>query len=81
MDQSARSAMAAKAQTLYRPFPRSAASVPPTAETGMVILVAGIGIGIGTGGAALSAGTAFIPASVVAGWGAGLQVREDPWAW
>lgn len=77
MDQSARSAMAAKAQTLYRPFPRSAASAPPTAETGMVILVAGIG----TGGAALSAGTAFIPASVVAGWRAGLREGEDPWAW
>ena len=52
--------MAAKAQTLYRPFPRSTASAPPAAQAGMVILVAG------TGDAAQSAGTAFIPASVVA---------------
>jgi hypothetical protein len=37
MDQSASSAMAAKAHTLYLPFPRSTAS----AEAGMEILVAG----------------------------------------
>jgi len=73
MDQSASSAMAAKAQTLYRPFPRSAASAPPTAEAGMVILVAG------TGDAALSPGTAFIPASVAVEWRAGLRERDDPW--
>jgi hypothetical protein len=39
----------------------------------MVILVAG------TGDAALSPGTAFIPASVAVEWRAGLREREDPW--
>ena len=42
MDQSARSAMAARAHTLYLPFPNSAASPE---ETGIEILVADAGVG------------------------------------
>ena len=73
MDQSASSAIAASAQTLYRrPLPRSAASAPPAAEAGMEILVAG------TGAPAVSAaaGTPFIPASVVVVHGSGFWEEE-----
>jgi hypothetical protein len=42
MDQSARSAMAARAHTLYLPFPNSAASLE---EMGIEILVADAGVG------------------------------------
>jgi hypothetical protein len=68
MDQSARSAMAAKAQTLYRPFPGSAASAPPAAtEAGMAILVAGTEASAGAG--------CFIPAGV--GGGGEQQLSSD----
>ena len=69
MDQSASSAMAANAQTLYRPLPGSAASAPPAAEAGMEIFVAGTGAA-----AALAAvGTPFIPASVAVEHGRGRE--------